>query len=743
MNFQAPSLHLSGNPGRGRAHTPWVLSLLVLLFGGCSPGEDEAAPSQAKAPPPELKAPKNYVETGDLEALKDRGKLRILAQRFESEDESLPRQVSPLHAEQTIAQGFAEAQGLKPVMVYVDGVGELIPALVEGRGDVIATNLTITESRKEQVGYSVPVHFVREQLVGSEGQARVENLKALAGKTVGAQPSTSFWETLQGIKEKVSGMKLEALPEDLTTDEILDMVSAGAIDYTVEDSNVITATLAYRDDIAVLRDLTGERPVAWAVRPDSPDLLAALNRYLNAHHLTNLDQPVMLGDLDAIKKRGVLRMLTRNSGATYFLWRGQLLGFEYEMAKRFAERQGVRLEVVVPPSHEELIPWLIEGRGDFIAAFLRPTQDRIAQGVSFSRHYHYTREMLVARNDDRIDSPDDLAGREIVVRRTSSYWDSIRRLQEQGLEVELREAPEDMETPEIIDLVGQGDFDLTVADSHILDLELTARDDVKGAFPVTDPVAAGWVVRGGDTQLLGAIEGYFRKEYRGTVYNLTFQKYFENKRKILELREERVDLNPNGSLSPYDDIVRKYTEQYGFDWRMVIAQMYQESRFDPKAKSWAGAKGLMQVLPSTAAEFGFKKGELADPDTGIHAGVKYLDWIRDRFDAELPVTDRMWFTLASYNAGYGHVRDARRLAGQKGWDRNRWFDNVERAMLLLSNPKYYRKAAHGFVRGTEPVAYVQQIAERYRAYVRIMEASNENPSDIDPLASTTPVAASR
>jgi membrane-bound lytic murein transglycosylase F len=315
-----------------------------------------------------------------------------------------------------------------------------------------------------------------------------------------------------------------------------------------------------------------------------------------------------------------------------------------------------------------------------------------------------------------------------VVRRTSSYWDSIRRLQEQGLKVELREAPEDMETPEIIDLVGQGDFDLTVSDSHILDLELTARDDIKGVFPVTDPVSAGWVVRAGDTQLLGAIDQYFRKEYRGTVYNLTFQKYFENKRNILEHREERIDLNPSGSLSPYDDVVRKYAEQYGFDWRMVVAQMYQESRFDPEAKSWAGAMGLMQVLPRTAAEFGFKKGELAQPDTGIHAGVKYLDWIRDRFDAELPVTDRMWFTLASYNAGYGHVRDARRLAAQKGWDRDRWFGNVERAMLLLSNPKYYRKAAHGFVRGTEPVAYVQQISDRYRAYVRVMEASNGTPS---------------
>jgi membrane-bound lytic murein transglycosylase F len=728
MTFQVPPPSHSPKSRLGPARPPWYWLLIagILVLGGCSPGEDQAAPSkpQAKAPAPELQARKNYVEKGDLEALKKRGKLRILTQRFETEGKSLPRQASPLRAEQAMAQVFAEEQGLKPVSVFVDGVDELIPALIEGRGDVIATNLTITESRKESISYSVPVHFVEEQLVGRHGEQPLKSLKGLDGKTVGAQASTSFWETLKGLQEKVPGMKLQALPEKLSPDEIFDMVAAGAIDYTVEDSNVVAMATTYRDDIVMLRDLTGDRPVGWAVRPDAPQLLEALNRYLNAHHLTSLDQPVLLGDLDAIKKRGVLRMLTRNSGATYFLWRGQLLGFEYEMAKRFAKRLGVRLEVVVPPSHEDLIPWLIEGRGDFIAAFLRPTEDRIVQGVRFSRHYHYTQEMLVARNNDRIDAPDDLDGREIVVRRTSSYWDSISRLQEQGLKVKLREAPEDMETPEIIDLVAQGDFDLTVADGHILELEQTARDDVKGAFPVTDPVAAGWVVREGDTQLLGAIDQFFRKEYRGTVYNLTYQKYFENKRQILEHREDRIDLNPDGQLSPYDAITQKYGDQYGFDWRLVTAQMYQESRFNPKAKSWAGAKGLMQVLPRTAAELGFKKGDLAEPEAGIHAGVKYLDWLRDRFDAELPVTDRMWFTLASYNAGYGHVRDARRLAAQKGWDRDRWFDNVERAMVLLSNPKYYRKAAHGYVRGEEPVNYVNQIAERYRAYVRVVEARN-------------------
>ncbi len=143
--------------------------------------------------------------------------------------------------------------------------------------------------------------------------------------------------------------------------------------------------------------------------------------------------------------------------------------------------------------------------------------------------------------------------------------------------------------------------------------------------------------------------------------------------------------------------------------------MYQESRFDPRARSFAGAQGLMQVLPRTAEEFGLN--DLDDPETAIHAGVRYLDWVRERFEDELPVRDRMWFALAAYNAGPGHVRDARRLAASMGLNPNRWFDNVERAMLLLSRREYANAAQHGYCRCNEPVQYVREIQTRYNAYV--------------------------
>jgi membrane-bound lytic murein transglycosylase F len=143
--------------------------------------------------------------------------------------------------------------------------------------------------------------------------------------------------------------------------------------------------------------------------------------------------------------------------------------------------------------------------------------------------------------------------------------------------------------------------------------------------------------------------------------------------------------------------------------------MYQESKFNPKAKSHVGARGLMQLMPRTAKAMGVKN--TSDPALNIKGGIKYMNWLRDRFDSNLPISERLWFTLASYNAGAGHVHDARRLARLKGYDPNRWFDHTEKAMLLLSKKEYARKARFGFVNGREPVNYVRDIRQRFEAYV--------------------------
>lgn len=209
--------------------------------------------------------------------------------------------------------------------------------------------------------------------------------------------------------------------------------------------------------------------------------------------------------------------------------------------------------------------------------------------------------------------------------------------------------------------------------------------------------AIDFAVRKDSTKLRAFLDGFVKKMYRGTLYNMWRKRYFEN------------------SL---DSIFQTYSSRYGMDWRLRAAQAYQESRFNPKLRSWVGAIGLFQVMPATGHSLGFRN--LEDPEQGTHAGVMYMQWLVGRFEPEIPFKHRLRFALAAYNAGIGHVQDARRIAREKGWNANKWFGHVEKAMLLLERPEYYRRARYGYCRGSEPVKYVSEIQNRYASYVELV-----------------------
>ncbi|WP_286807217.1 MULTISPECIES: transporter substrate-binding domain-containing protein [unclassified Marinimicrobium] len=697
----------------------WGLSLMCLSIAGCSQDGSESDNSPAGEKVPDT--PDGYVETGDLDALKSRGQFRILVHR--AADEYLPRAGYPLDVEREMAKRFAREQGLEPVVISVPEYGDLLAQLLAGRGDMVAANLTVTPERAEQVGFTLGVDQTREVLVGRSGEPAPEGVADLSGRRVGVMRDTSFWELADTYFAEVPDIdpdiEIVPLPSTMTSDEVLDGLVAGEYDFALQDSNVMDVVRTYRDDVQVQLTLGERRPLAWAIRPSNTALLEELNRFLTRERLTRTDIRAHTDDLAGIKERKVLRVITRNNGATYYLYRGELVGFEYELAKRFADSLGVRLQMVVADSDEAMIPMLNEGRGDMIAAFMTRTDER-ADRVAFSRPYHYATETLVGRADEpAIDSLKQLAGRTLHLRRSSSYWSTAESIRERGVDVTLAPVSSTMETEDILARVADGTYDLTIADSHILQSELTWRDDIQGLLPLGDPTNQGWAVRPENPELLAAVNAFWKKEYRGLHYNILYKRYFEDDARIREQRAGRVDVSETGALSPWDELARSYAEQYGFDWRLILAQMYQESRFDPAAVSWVGAKGLMQVMPRTGNELGLSP--LDDPEVSVHAGVKYMDWLRYRFPERLPVDEQMWFSLAAYNAGVGHVRDARRLADQQGWDPDQWFGHVEKAMLLLTQPRYYQKARFGFVRGHEPVSYVRHIRDRYRAYARLTE----------------------
>ena len=661
----------------------------------------------------------NYTETGDLPAIREHGTLRIIVPRM-PRMRRLPRHGHPFEFERTLAGDLARAHGLKVRYVQVDERDDLIPTLVEGRGDLIAAGLTATSEREKRIGFSRPIGVVREQLVTRLDDTSLSNPADLAGRTLSLRRSSSYWATAERLARDHPGLELEAVPERLDTEEILYRVEQGEFDVTIADDNLVDQALGYMPELRVAFDVSAGRPTVWGLRRDATELRAAVDSFLQQTIPGTGQTARYTGDLPTIRERGVLRVLTRNSAATYFIWRGELMGFEYDLTRRFAERLGLRLETVVPPTRANLLPWLEQGYGDVVAAGLTTTREREAGGITFARPYNYVAETLVARADERrLHRPEDLAGRSVVVRRRSGYWATARRLIERGIEFELVAAPENLETEAIIDLVAAGEYDLTIADSHILNIELTWRDDVKAVFAVGDTVAHGWAVREADTELKQAIDEFVDTEYGEWWFRVTYSKYFKTKRRILERVTELS--SRTGRISPYDELFRDYAGRFGFDWRLIAAQAYEESRFDPDAKSSVGATGLMQVMPSTASSLGIEDPE--NPERGINAGTQYLRNQYELFDNAATEQDRLWFALASYNAGYGHVTDAQRIASQLGLDPNRWFDEVEQVMPLLARAEYHRNTRYGYCRGQVPVNYIRRIREKYRAYREVTDAA--------------------
>jgi membrane-bound lytic murein transglycosylase F len=669
-------------------HTTITILFLFLFFAGCS-GQ----------------------RSGDLPELKDHKTLRVIVRP--GPIAFLPRNANPVTIDREIAEDLAKELGLELALIVVEDYDQMIDKLLSGEGDIIAASMTATKSRQARAAFSIPYLYVNELLITQTLKDIPKKIEDLGEREICVRKASSYMETLAEIKKRVPTLVIREIAESLDTETIVDKVAQGECFATVADSNYWSAFSLHNNNLIAPLVLAKERSIALAMRPEAKILKQKVNEFLISRSLTGHRQEIFSDDLDGLKKRKVLRMITRNNAMTYFIYRGTQVGFEYELIKRFADRQKMRLEIVIPPNHANLISWLNEGRGDIIAAAMTITENR-AKDAAFTIPYNYVEEVVVVREDeDRIARPEDLNGRTVHVRKSSSFYKTLIELKETVKGLKIAIVSEDLETEEILAGVEEGKWDITVCDSNLLEIEQSYGRKIKAAFGLKKS-KLGWAVRKKNKLLLKTLNRYIKKEYRGLFYNTTKQKFFENKKFIAKAHDDfRSDVS--GRISPYDDLVKKYAAMYDTDWRLIVAQMYQESKFDPDAVSWAGARGLMQITSRTAKELGV--GDIREPEAAIHAGTKYMYQLIKRFNPKIPLKDRIRFALASYNAGYSHVADARRLARRMGWSPDRWFGNVERAILLLEKREYYRKARFGFCRGSETVRYVSAIQSLYDAYV--------------------------
>ncbi len=676
-----------------------ALAAAALVWSACA-AESEMAPTA------------HVVRKADLSDIKKAGELRVLMTE-DPEFSGLHRGVSPRDHELALLVKFAEKIGVTLKIVYVAAFPELIPSLLNGTGDLIADNISITTPRRRILSFSEPLALTRNFVIARSGNEAVSSAADFAGKTLTIETGTSYWTDARELLKKCPTLKLQPAPSGVDTEEILCGIVNGKYELTVADSNYVDAFLMYCPEIKIVHQFDQTEQTAWAMRKENAELRKAVDEFLK-EELPKFAFNTAKGDLPAIKKRGILRVLTRNNLYCYYLAKDQARGFEHDLAKEFAKRQGMTAVMIVPPKWGDIIPWLLDGRGDVVAAQMTITPERAkAPGIAFCSPYCEVREVVVARNNDKISSAADLAGRKIFVRRRSSFWRTLEKLRAAGGDFQLQAAPEELETSQIMDKVAKGEFDLTLADDNLARNEIASRSDLKIAFALEEPRRYGWLTRSEDKLLRGEIDAFFKKEYRGVFYNVSYRKYYANASAAQRVRSIR-ESGAGDTISPFDALIKKHAEENGFDWLLVAAQIKQESGFEPNLVNDFNCHGLMQLSKPTIDMM--KCANPLSPDDNIRAGTAFLKRLYNRFDSGIAHDDRICFALASYNAGYGHVIAARVLAAKLKLDNTKWFGNVETALGYLSKPEYASKAKYGYCRSSETLPYVREIYYRHRDY---------------------------
>jgi membrane-bound lytic murein transglycosylase MltF len=434
--------------------------------------------------------------------------------------------------------------------------------------------------------------------------------------------------------------------------------------------------------------------------------------------LTPLEQRVT-GDLDQMIKKRRIRVLVVYSKTFYFVDRGRQRGATYDFGRAFEEDLNRRLGtghlrvnvLFIPVGRDELISGLVEGRGDIAAANLTITDER-RQQVDFSDPVGAGVDEIVITGpaSPPIASAQDLSGQEVFVRQSSSYYESLQRLNAE-LEkagkppVRLRLAPESLEDEDLLEMVNAGLVRLVVVDSHKAEFwaQIFPKIRLHPEVAVRTGGAIAWAFRKNSPKLKAAVNRFIVGHRQGTsLGNQIFTRYLRSTKFV------KNALDPE-ELAKYERTValfRKYGDRYDFDALMLTAQGYQESQLDNQRRSRAGAVGVMQVLPKTGKEM--QVGDVHKLDPNIHAGVKYLRFMVDRYfqDAPMQPTDKLLFAFASYNAGPAKIARLRKEAKQAGYDPNVWFNNVERIAATRI--------------GRETVQYVSNIFKYYVAY-RLVE----------------------
>jgi len=432
-------------------------------------------------------------------------------------------------------------------------------------------------------------------------------------------------------------------------------------------------------------------------------------------------------DLDSLKTKGEIVALVDNSSTSYFLYRGEPMGFEYELISKFADHLELDLKVKVVDNLDQIIDQLNSNEGDIIAANLTVTKAR-TEVVQFTDELLHSKQVLVQRRyepkdtaSNFIHSITDLIGKKVSVRKNSSFYERIQNLSDEiGGEIIIDTAAGEVTVEQLISKVSSGEINYTISDEHVARINKAFYQNIDLDIPISLDQQVAWAVRIGSDSLLHEVNAWLSNYKKTKEYRVLYLKYFGNT--VLYRNRIKSDYftSKSGRISPYDDLIKELSLDIHWDWQLISALIYQESQFDHHAKSWAGAIGIMQLMPATAKEFNVDSS--SSPEENMRAGIKYIKWLDKQFMEKVPDSlERRKFILGAYNVGLGHIYDAIRLAGKYELNPQLWDNNTAEMLLMKSKPEYYRDEVsyYGYCRGIEPYQYVKRIFDRFEHYKNI------------------------
>ncbi len=419
--------------------------------------------------------------------------------------------------------------------------------------------------------------------------------------------------------------------------------------------------------------------------------------------------------LDRVLAAGELSVITGSSLHSHYVYQNQPGGFDYELAREFADYLGVRLRVVPCDTWEEMRAALFSGRGDLIAAGMEITASRARQ-AAFSNAYREVQQHLIShRSKPPVNALQDLAGKTVDIVKGSAHHERLEELRREGIDVIIR--PHDNLTDDLlIQKVARGEIDFTVANSNVALMIRRYYPSASVQAIGRETVPLGWAVRPEAGQLLEKVNSFFTTIIENGRLDDIYEKYHWNIGDFNYIDLKAFHERMQSRLPRYRPFIKEAARKHGFDWCLIAAQAYRESHLNPLARGAFDAQGLMQIRPATARSL--KIADAFDPVASINGGVQFLKSLYDLLEG-VEDDDRTLLALAAYNVGLGHVQDARRLASKKGLDPNRW-ESVAKTLPLLRYRTYYQNAEQGFCRGDITAAYVKHI-QIYRDILKRQE----------------------